>query len=368
MTSVSRFAGCPNANLRGLLACVVGIWAFSAECARAAEEKPAKTPPVKVHAIRPEYPEELEGTGISGSVMVEMVIDKQGHVRDPFVIESNNPWFERPVLESILLWRYRPAQENGKPVDSRVTQRVTMEYPGGGNKLWKISKPKNHASLPPEFRWETPPEPVTSAFPVYPFEQLKSGKKGAATIRFVVGLTGRIEAIDVIEATAPEFAAAAVAAIDVWRFKPAQRDNRPCMASIETSYRFDSSDRNGVPVSHGARRMLDTLENRPLSITQADSLDKPLKPVSRRPPIFPSTLARNGTAGEAEIEFYIDASGDAQLPSVVSATSPEFGYAAAQAVASWRFEPPRKDDKPVTVRVRVPIGFKPPPSKSESKI
>jgi len=41
----------------------------------------------------------------------------------------------------------------------------------------------------------------------------------------------------------------------------------------------------------------------------------------------------------------------------VSATAPEFGYAAAQAVATWRYEPPLLDGKPVIARVQIPVSF-----------
>jgi outer membrane biosynthesis protein TonB len=41
----------------------------------------------------------------------------------------------------------------------------------------------------------------------------------------------------------------------------------------------------------------------------------------------------------------------------MSASEPAFGYAAIQAVAFWRFEPPLAKGKPVVVRARVPFNF-----------
>jgi TonB family protein len=106
-----------------------------------------------------------------------------------------------------------------------------------------------------------------------------------------------------------------------------------------------------------ARRILSALKKNPDTIIGANDLDQPLKPLSRRPPAYPTKFLSTGKTGEALIEFFVDRRGDAQLPHIISSTEPEFGYAAAQAVATWRFEAPLKSGKPATVRVRIPVEF-----------
>ena len=99
------------------------------------------------------------------------------------------------------------------------------------------------------------------------------------------------------------------------------------------------------------------MEKQPEKIATLGELDQPLKPRSRRPPVYPTALEQAGQDGEATIEFFVDKNGDAQLPRILSSTAPEFGYAAVQAVATWRFEVPRKGGKPVVARAQIPIGF-----------
>ena len=106
-----------------------------------------------------------------------------------------------------------------------------------------------------------------------------------------------------------------------------------------------------------ARDILSDLAKKPNAIVSAAELDAPLKPLSRRPPVYPTALREAGQPGQAMVEFFIDKNGDAQLPSIISSTAPEFGYAAVQAVATWRFEVPKKDKKAVVVRVKIPINF-----------
>jgi TonB family protein len=107
--------------------------------------------------------------------------------------------------------------------------------------------------------------------------------------------------------------------------------------------------------------VVDELHRKEPRIHPLKKLDVMPKALSRRPPVYPSTLREAGRPGEALIEFYIDEKGDAQLPRIVSASAPEFGYAAAQAVATWRFEPPMKNGKPVIARAQIPVAFKLPP-------
>lgn len=47
-----------------------------------------------------------------------------------------------------------------------------------------------------------------------------------------------------------------------------------------------------------------------------------------------------------------------QMPHIIEATAPEFGYAACQSVATWRFESPLIKGEPAVVRLQVPVSFK----------
>jgi TonB family protein len=74
-------------------------------------------------------------------------------------------------------------------------------------------------------------------------------------------------------------------------------------------------------------------------------------------PLFPRLWTATPAQGEALVEIIIDRQGRAQLPKVMACTAPEFGAAAAQAVAAWRFFPLRASDKPIVTRVQIPFGF-----------
>ncbi len=316
--------------------------------------------PKAIKQASPIYPYAMSRAGVSGMVAIEFIIDKTGNVRNAYVIQSNNPWFERPALDAVLQWKFTPAEVGGRPVYTRVSQLIEFHLEPGGRDLemWQVTKGKDHDQQQPEFQWETPPSPKMTMFPVYPFELLQAGTPGKVRISYIIGPRGRVVATKVIEATTPEFGAAVTAMIDGWEFKPAKRkDGTPGYARLATEYEFKPNGHGDVPVREEASQILRTLAKKPGDIATLRDLDRPLKPVAQRPPAYPSALMEAGVSGAAMIEFYVDKKGDAQLPRIVSATAPEFGYAAMQAIATWRFEPAKRRGKAVVVRAQIPLNF-----------
>ena len=105
-------------------------------------------------------------------------------------------------------------------------------------------------------------------------------------------------------------------------------------------------------------RLVELERKRPERIVASAQLDRPVTPLSRRPPRYPLN-GGEPAAGDnvALIEFLIDEQGRARLPRVVSAPNASFGEAGVVSVAGWRFEPPTLGGRPVVTRIRVPIAF-----------
>jgi TonB family protein len=299
--------------------------------------------------------------GLLGSVELEFLVNAEGHVRNPTVISSNNPWYERPAIDAILQWKFEPGQREGRAVEMTARQVIGFDWPStlaGG--VWTMQKERGHDNLPLELRWDDPPLPTATNFPVYPADAFLTGRSGRAVVRFVVDHQGRADPMKVVDATAPEFGEAAMASVATWRFKPAMRAGVPCSASIQLEYSFDPSGSPSVLVTEGMEEVGRELSRKNPQVFEFTSLDEAPRALSRRAPVYPMALRRAGQPGEAVIEFFIDKEGDAVVPRIVSATATEFGFAAAQAVAVWRFEPPRKGGKAVITRVKMPISFKVP--------
>lgn len=75
---------------------------------------PLKTPP-------PKYPESLKREGVSGVVAVVIVIDEKGSIIGSSIAKSSNSEFEKPALDAVKNWKFKPAKKDGTPVKVRVT-------------------------------------------------------------------------------------------------------------------------------------------------------------------------------------------------------------------------------------------------------
>lgn len=106
----------------------------------AVQAKPAAAPAPDLQAlaaqlkrtryVSPEYPGRALDDRVSGSVIVQYVVDEKGYTRDVKVIQSSPPGvFDRAATDAIRRWRYRPAKYDGHPVAVPVRTRIRFELP-----------------------------------------------------------------------------------------------------------------------------------------------------------------------------------------------------------------------------------------------
>jgi protein TonB len=82
--------------------------------------------PEAVSQIAPVYPPELRKAKIEGSVTLIFVLNESGHVEEPRVENSSRPEFEKPALEAIRKWRFRPGMKSGQAVRTYI--RIPMRF------------------------------------------------------------------------------------------------------------------------------------------------------------------------------------------------------------------------------------------------
>ncbi|MEO7431040.1 MAG: TonB family protein [Dokdonella sp.] len=79
------------------------------------------------------------------------------------------------------------------------------------------------------------------------------------------------------------------------------------------------------------------------------------------PPVYPQSAIDAHTSGHVEIKVLVDEHGAPQSAEVSNANPPEagavFGPESVRTVMQWRFHPARKDGKPVSGYILVPIDF-----------
>jgi TonB family protein len=310
--------------------------------------------PKPIRRFDPEYPEILLSNSMRGEVLVEFVVSSTGSVAESKVIRSTHPAFDEPALEAIRKWKFEPGTRNGEPVNIRMQQPISFQVnsPRGGQDAYTISKKKQNESTPEILRYDTPAKVRGVIVPVYPYELRRDEVKGKAVATFVVNEAGAVAHVEIAEATRPEMGLALAAAIEQFSFDPALKDGKPTLCVL----RFEQDFSRRALEDNEGYRLLYAERKRPESILSGANLDAPLKPISRRAPVFPVSIT-DVNKGEAVVEMIVDEKGYVRLPRVISASAPPFGYAAVQAINQWRFEPPKIKGTAVPVRVRAPFSF-----------
>lgn len=303
------------------------------------------------------YPNSLKKSGNIGEVDVAFIVDERGRVVSPTVLKSSHPDFEAPAIASILKWSFAPGTVRGKPVRTRMIQPVAFRFEGmHGADPYRI-KGSSKKDLPEKYRYDRPPQPKIMVTPVYPFEALKEGKKGSATVTMLIDETGKVAGVRVDQTSSPEFGDSAAAAARASTFIPAQLDGKPTQTLVAQAMNFQPEDRDSGLDATG-RALLQRIQQSPSTICALRDLDA--KPVSKFKiaPIYTGDMP----TGVVEVAFYIDRTGRVHFPHAARADDPKLIYPALTAVARWQFEPPLKEGKPTEAFARMPISFGTPPA------
>jgi len=310
--------------------------------------------PVLLKSVLPIYPESMENLRLRAQVTVNFALDTRGRVDNPVVIRSTNPAFNENAILAIRQWKFTPAIHHGRPVRFIMSQQLIFEMEGQDytNGVSAYSTGQESSDSGP--RENGPPVVQNVVDPVYPYDLLRAGVAGSASERMIVDKQGRVVFVQILSASDPQFGLALAAALESFTFDPALRNGVPGFARVTYEHDFLKKDLSNSNVGDA----LDREETRPGSIHSSDELDQPLRPFSHSAPIFPTAWRGRVSTGTATVEFLVSKDGHVCLPRIVSASAPEFGYAAVQAVSEWLYDPPLVGGSPAVVRMRLPINFK----------
>jgi TonB family protein len=73
--------------------------------------------PVVIHRVNPMYPEAARRSEITGIVIVEVLIGKDGRVKDAAVLKPLPFGLDQSALDAVRQWTFQPGTLNGEPVD-----------------------------------------------------------------------------------------------------------------------------------------------------------------------------------------------------------------------------------------------------------
>lgn len=87
--------------------------------------------PKPIQRVPPQYPERARKKGITGQVVLSLLISATGSVQDIRVMESRPAGvFDEAAKAAVRQWRFQPATYEGRPVAIRVTLPMSFGFEG----------------------------------------------------------------------------------------------------------------------------------------------------------------------------------------------------------------------------------------------
>lgn len=224
-------------------------------------------PPVRMTEVAAAYPAKAYSEGVTGVVIVEAVVGKDGRVRQARAAESA-PGLDDAAVQAVRNWRFIPTNRNGQLVEVVVFLPIRF---GQTRDLWasdwlQVARFYFLRGLPrlaegaldtardraqrdydrygeisgitgTAGRQAVPPTRLKWVPPTYPPSALRAGVSGAVSLQVLVDRFGDVGRVIVLRPT-PMLDLAAQEAVMQWKFMSAQANGQPVSASISTLVTF----------------------------------------------------------------------------------------------------------------------------------
>ena len=201
---------------------------------------------------------------------------------------------------------------------------------------------------------------IQTTHPNYPMRLTQMGLyEGHVRLLIAVDYMGELSDVFVEEYTHETFAEIARETVWQWDYIPAKVNGEPTTVVKALDFRFEdrtglhsvdiiasAADKLGLNRMYGKKRVY-----RPEDL---DSIPEPIEVVK---PKYPLEFKEEGVRGEVSVLFYIDEEGRVRMPHIAEYTHEEFAQLALVAVRQWKFNPPIRRGKPVSILVRQPFSF-----------
>ena len=201
----------------------------------------------------PVYPEVARLDGFSaGHVTLAVSHNARGEPLDILVLEATHPRMAEAAVHAVREWRFAPGDS---PADlAPHTMKIGFKmhgvvvFPFGKNHVGdptadsraiKLAEP---VKVPRVQSLAQQPKALVQPMPAYPAKLVTREVEGTAAVRFYVDEEGRVRLPELIDATTPEFAEAALAAVAQWRYEPPQKDGRRIVASDLWTFKFAANN------------------------------------------------------------------------------------------------------------------------------
>ena len=229
------------------------------------EEMPELIGGLKAIQAQLHYPKIAKEAGLEGRVIIQFVVDEQGHVVDPKVVKGLGGGLDEEALRVISQARFKPGKEAGKIVPVKIFIPFTFRLSDGAAAREDGKRmPLDPATVPSEkervaMALKAVPgnEPETSVDQMpaligglealrvqlkYPTIAKRAGIEGRVIIEFTVDEQGRVVDPHVLKGIGGGCDEEALRVVQQARFEPARKDGQPVRLKMSLPFTFKLGD------------------------------------------------------------------------------------------------------------------------------
>jgi TonB family protein len=182
----------------------------------------------------------------AGLLSMYVSVDRQGHVREAYPLNSDNAGLQDAARDQLLKWKLKPMAANGTPmqVEASLTFRfattLSTDAAHPTSQASSLSSASSDAS-PPTVRVSPG---VLQGFlvehpaPVYPPEAKENHIQGQVVLALTIDKTGTTRDIRVLTSPDPALTNSAIAAVSRWQYRPYQLNGSPVdvQSTVEVNF------------------------------------------------------------------------------------------------------------------------------------
>jgi TonB family protein len=156
--------------------------------------------------------------------LIELVIDEDGHALFPKTLTSADPRLTASIYEVVPEWRFTSPRFQGRAVSTTV--RVPIEFASLADRTFD------------ENDVDVLPKPVRLTRPRYPRTMLSHQRMGQIVVDFIVDEMGRVDRVEPVLKSLPDFEGEVRRAMTEWRFEPGLRDGKAVRTRMRVPFSF----------------------------------------------------------------------------------------------------------------------------------
>jgi len=306
----------------------------------------AVSAPMLIYQVKPEITPEAKAARFIGIVLVNLVVDANGHPQDVHVVRGVGMGLDEKAVDAAKQYRFKPAMKGDQPVPVELNVEVSFDGSDGASSVRASTSPQV-ASFP-EGR----------TIREIDFKGLNSMTIHDVTERFDAANVGlRLET--------PYDTAKVRLALTIMRTMLAERGHADALIVPEikplppsaVGITFDVKEGHKTKGTDSASLAQKPAEDDASTVRTVGGAVSAPKLVYQVEPEFTEEARKAKVSGLVLVNFVVDKSGKPQHVHVVRGVGHGLDRKAIEAVSKYRFQPAMEAGKPVEVALNVEVNF-----------